>query len=153
MKSSKFFVASLFLITVFLVSICSVVYSQEWHTTNQATITWDAVTGAEEGAPYPETDVIEYRVWLSNAITDPDKTNPVEIGITAELVYVVTLNVEGRFLVGLQTIRKQQQGSELVLLGESEIGWSDDPEIVADGRIFGLQYYLSPPPPRGVSLL
>lgn len=148
-KLSLILVLAVFL--VFSISISA--FGQEWHTANQATITWDAVTGTEGGTLFQETDIIEYRVWLSNAITDPDKANPVIVGITPELLYVITLNTEGRFFVGLQTVRKQQQGSEIVLLAESEIGWTDDPEIVVDGNIFGLQYYLPPPPPHGVGLL
>ncbi|MCK4525913.1 hypothetical protein KAW18_00975 [candidate division WOR-3 bacterium] len=141
-------------LAVFLVSSVSA-FGQEWHTVNQATITWSPVTGAEGGTPFPETDVIEYRVWLSNAVTDPDKTNPVEVGITEETMFVVTLNVEGRYFVGLQTMRSILMGpdDEKKLVGESRIGWSDEPEIALDGNIFGLQHYLPPLPPYGIGLL
>jgi len=143
----------IFLVLFF--SFTAVTLGQEWHTVNQATITWSEVTGSEGGIPFPETDVIEYRVWLSNAVTDPDKTNPVEVGITEETMFVVTLNVEGRYFVGLQTMRSILMGpdDEKKLVGESRIGWSDEPEIALDGNIFGLQHYLSWLPPHGVGLL
>ena len=89
-------------------------------------------------------------MWLVDADTDPDKANPVRVGTTSETLYVVTLNVEGRFFVGLQTLRKASDGT---LLGESGIGWTDDPVIAADGKIFGLQYFLPPANTRGVGLL
>lgn len=141
------------MIMVLLLALPLSALAQEWHTLNQATLTWAAVTNLSNGDPIPESDIIEYRVWLSNAITDPDKVNPVEIGVTAEDVYVITLNTEGRFFVGLQTIRKRQQGAEVVVLGESVIGWTDDPDIAINGEIFGLQYFLPPDCPRGVGLL
>jgi hypothetical protein len=65
--------------TIFLVlalTFTGVVFAQEWHTTNQITVVWDAVTEMQGGAVIPETDIIEYRVYLANAITDPDKMNP-----------------------------------------------------------------------------
>lgn len=150
MKRNNLFVASCVLITFFLISICTSAHSQEWHTANQATITWDAVTESSSGVPLPEDNTVEYRLWLVNAVTDPDKLNPVEVGVTAQILYVITLDVEGRFFVGLQTLRKSQEGN---LIGESVIGWSDDPEIVGDGGVFGLQYFLPPATPKGVSVL
>ena len=52
------------------------VFGQEWITTNSSVISWDAVTAMSNGDPIPDTDIIEYAVYLSNAITDPDKSNP-----------------------------------------------------------------------------
>ena len=155
MKSSKLFVFSCFLITFFLVSICTVAHSQEWITANQFTVTWDAVTELSDGTPLPEGDIIEYRLWLSNAVTDPDKTNPVEVVVTPVNTYVLTIDAEGRYFVGLQTIRKITIGAdgEKQVIGESVIGWTDDPEIAAGGAIFGLQYYLPPATVCGVRVL
>jgi hypothetical protein len=150
MKRCNFFVLSCVFIVFFLVSICTSAHSQEWHVANQATITWDAVAVLSDGSAIPTDNLVEYRVWLVNADTDPDKANPVRVGTTSETLYVVTLNVEGRFFVGLQTLRKSSDGT---LLGESGIGWTDDPEIAADGIIFGLQYFLQPANTRGVGLL
>ncbi len=115
-------------------------FSQEWHTANQITITWDAVTEMHGGVAVPETDIIEYRVYLSNVITDPDKTNPVEIDVTGDTSYTVTLTDEKCF-IGLQTIRKFADGE---VLGESIIGWTDDPAICLDGHTFGVRYFLPP---------
>ncbi len=121
-------------------------FAIEWVTTNQATISWDAVTEMQEGIAIPETDIIEYRVYLSNIVTDPDKANPVEIGVTGNTLYVITLMNE-ECLVGLQTIRKLADGE---VIGESVIGWTDDPAIVLDGVTFGIRHFLPPMVPVGL---
>lgn len=150
MKKRSLFTLSCALVLFFLISVCPSVHSQEWHIANQATITWDAVTTLANNATIPESNTIEYNVWLSNADTDPDKLNPVAVGTTSETLYVVTLNVEGQFFVGLQTVRKSSEGT---LLGESGIGWTDDPAIAANGDIFGLQYFVPPANAFGVGVL
>lgn len=150
MKQNNFFTLTCMLIVFFLFSICTSVHSQEWHVANQATITWDAVTELSNGTVIPGDNIVEYRLWLSNADTDLEKANPVEVGITSETLFVVTLCVEGRFFVGLQTLRKSSDGT---LLNKSVVGWTDDPAIVANGETFGLQYFLPPANARGVGLL
>ena len=132
---------------VLTLTFSTVAFSQEWHTANQITITWDAVTEMQGGFAIPETDIIEYRVYLSNAVTDPDKTNPAEIDVTGELFYTIILTDEGRYFVGLQTIRKLADGE---VIGESYIGWTDDPAIVLDGVTFGIRYFLPPMVPVGL---
>ncbi len=115
--------------------------SQEWFTANQTTVTWDAVTTLSNGTPLPEDNIIEYAVYLSNAVTDPDKTNPAEIGIAGVTEHIITLVNEGQYFIGLKTIRKLADGS---VIGESDIGWTDDPLIAANGDTFGIRYFLSP---------
>ena len=139
-------------ITAFLFGFGFLLYTalglgQEWHTANQITITWDAVTEMQGRVAIPETDIIEYRVYLSNAITDPDKTNPAEIDITGDTSYLITLVNEGQYFVGLQTIRKLADGE---VIGESVIGWSDDPAIVFEEHTFGIRHFLSPMVPVGM---
>lgn len=150
MKKRSLFTFSCLLVIIFLASICTSVHSQEWHVANQVTITWDAVTTLENNATIPEGNVIEYPVWLVNADTDPDKVNPVAVGTTSETLYVITLGVEGRYFVGLQTVRRSSEG---IFLGESCIGWTDDPVIAANGDIFGLQYFVPPANAFGVGVL
>lgn len=150
MKRSNFFVATCILITFFFISLCTSVYSQEWYVANQATVTWEAVVILSDGSAIPADNLIEYKVWLANADTDPDKTNPEEIGVTSDTLYTVTLHAEGRFFVGLQTLRKSSEG---LLLSTSGVGWTDDVMIVRDGATFGLQYFLAPANACGVGLL
>lgn len=122
-------------------------FSQEWHTANQITVHWNAVTELEGGIVIPETNLIEYRVYLANAITDPDKTNPAEIGIAGDTSYVITLVNEGSYFIGLETIRRLADGT---LIGESGIGWTDDPAIALDGHTFGIRHFLPPLVATGV---
>lgn len=150
MKGIKFFMASLFLIVFFLVSICSVVHSQEWVTANQVTITWDAVIAFENGDPIPATDIIGYGVYLARE-ADTDKIDHIHLGVTTDTLYTITLDKnlpEGRYFVGLKTIRKLADGTHVA---ESIIGWTDNPDIVLDGKIFGLSHYFIPMMVNGIS--
>lgn len=121
--------------------------AQTWHTANQATVAWDAVTTIDNGDPLPPTDTIEYVVYLSNAITDPNKDNPVEIARTTNTEQLITLNVEGSYFVGCKAIRKIADGTEV---GESVVAWSDDPQYVLNGQTFGLRYFMPPSAPNNL---
>jgi hypothetical protein len=143
---------SLILILIVFLAFPILVSGQEWHTANQVTITWDAVAEMSDGTAILETDIVEYKIHLANAVTDPDKANPTVIGITGDTSYVITLVDEGQYFVGLQTIRKTLVGSnnEENVIVESIIGWTDDPAIVLDGNTFGIRYFLSPMVATGV---
>jgi len=129
---------------LFLVLLAGVALAQTWHTANQATVAWDAVTTIDNGDPLPAGDTIEYVVYLSNAITDPNKDNPVEVARTTDTSQLITLNVEGSYFVGCKAIRKIADGTEV---GESVVAWSDDPQYVLNGETFGLRYFLAPSAP------
>lgn len=129
-------------LVVFLVA--GVALAQTWHTANQATVAWDAVL-LDNGDPIPPTDTIEYVVYLSNAITDPDKNNPVEVATTTNTEQLITLNVEGSYFVGVKAVRKIADGTNV---GESVVAWSDDPQYVQNGETFGLRYFLPPAAPN-----
>jgi len=138
-------VATLTLAGLFL--ILSVAAAQEWVTTNQVTISWDAVTTLANGDPIPENNLIEYTVYLVNAVSDPDKEHPIEVGTVNDTECTVALAEEGRYFVGAKTIRKLADGT---VVNESVIGWSDDPAIAYEGKPFGLQYFLPPEAPTGL---
>lgn len=122
------------------------VLALEWVNTNQATVTWDAVTTLSDGTAIPEDNLVEYAVYSVEA-TDVDKENPVELGITPELTYTITMHEEAEVLIGLRTLRRL---ADSTLVSQSVIGWSDDPSAVADKRIFGIRFYLSPERVRGL---
>lgn len=137
MKKSK-----LFLVMVVFFMFVSVAWADvSWFTANQKTVMWDAVTTNTSGGTIPDTDTIEYVLYLSNTITDPSKSNPAEVGTTTELTYTITLNVEGLYYVGIKSVRKLPDG---VIAGESEVVWSDNPLYVSNGNTFGLRYFLPP---------
>jgi len=140
-KKVAFLGLILFLVTIFSCWTIYDAYAQEWVIANQSTISWDAVTTLSNGAPIPENDLIEYTVYLSNAVADPDKSNPIEVGSVNGTEYTIIMSTEGKYFVGLKTVRKLADGTNI---GESVIGWSDDPVIVVDGHTFGLQYFLPP---------
>ena len=124
-----------FIIIVALIFWSGLAYGQTWHTANQVTVAWDAVTELTNGTPVPTGDIVKYKVWLKNAVTGGD---PVELGEITELEYTITLNIEGKYFVGVSAGR---YSSENVFLNESIICWSDVAECIAEGT-FGVQYYL-----------
>lgn len=111
-----------------------------WYTANQYTIAWDAVTEKSDGTAIPDTDTVEYSVALSNQITDPDKTNPVEVWRGPEIQTTFTIAVEGQYFIGVKAIRKIADGTDV---SESVNAWSDDPGATGDNP-FGVRFYLSP---------
>ena len=117
----------------------SVVWAQTWHTANQTSVSWSAVTHSTTGDPL--TDDITYKLYLANAVTDPDKSTPSLIveGVV-DTRYTITLGVEGRFFVGIKAVRSID--GEVV--AEGEMSWSDDPLVVANGQTFGIRYFLPP---------
>lgn len=150
MKQSNFFTLTCVLIVFFLISICTLAHSQEWVTANQVTVTWDAVIAFENGDPIPATDIIGYGVYLVSE-ADTDKINHTHLGVTTDTIYTITLDEnlpEGKYFAGLKTIRKLADGTHVA---ESVIGWTDNPDIVLDGKIFGLSHYFIPMMVNGIS--
>jgi len=119
----KFKVRSLVCLAVMLALILTPAYAVEWKTVNQATIAWDPVTTNIDGDPIPAEHTIKYRVFLANATTDPNKENPVQLGETDQTQYLITLNVEGRYIAGVQSVRYDENGTELAV--SPDINWSD----------------------------
>lgn len=122
-------------------------YAMTWYTANQSSVAWDAVTTLSDGSTVPATDIVEYVIYLSNIVTDPDKTNPTEAWCGTDLTATITLNTEGQFLVGIKAVRKLADGTAV---SESSRVWSDDPVVVKDGETFGIRYFLSPMAPGGL---
>jgi hypothetical protein len=133
-----------FSVIAILLIFTGIAFAQTWHTVNQATVAWDAVTALDNGDPLPAGDTIEYVVYLANAITDPNKDNPSEIETITATQSTITLNVEGSYFVGVKAVRKIADGTNV---GESEVAWSDDPQFVQGGATFGLRYFLPPAAP------
>jgi len=133
-----------FSVIAILLIFTGIAFAQTWHTVNQATVEWDAVTALDNGDPLPAGDTIEYVVYLANAITDPNKDNPSEIETITATQSTITLNVEGSYFVGVKAVRKIADGTNV---GESEVAWSDDPQFVQGGETFGLRYFLPPAAP------
>lgn len=130
-------------VSIIVLLFAAVATAVEWRVTNQATVSWDPVMTLENGDPLPATDSIKYKVYLSNAATDPGKTNPVLLGETDQTQYTLTLNTEGKFIVGVTAVRYNESAEEV---GESEINWSDV-NGAATPNPFGLLFYHPPASP------
>ena len=103
-----------------------------WHTANQTTV---GIVHDLAGIP---ADQIKYNVYLANSETDPNKENPSKIGVADTNEYLITLNTEGRFFVGVSAFRIID-GKEIA----SDIYWETD---------FGLQYFVVPLKPTKIIL-
>lgn len=114
------------------------VYALEWHTANQTTVAWDPVT--------VESGTVQYEVFMCNADTDPNKTNPISVWRGPETQALITLSNEGQYYVGVRTWRVIDASTEI----ESEVAWSDDPQVVGDANgdgtpdPFGIRYFVRP---------
>ena len=140
------------LITILLIIAVSMTmgsraHAFEWFPANQRTVAWDAVTLKTDDAPIDATDTIEYSVYLANSITDPNKTNPVQIWRGPETQTLITLVTEGSYFVGVRSHRMLEDGTEV---GESTIAWSDDPLATGANGEFGVQYFLGPKEVQGL---
>jgi len=144
----KKLVLTLAIVCLLLLGTTAAVTAQTWYTANQRTVAWNATTTLENGDPLPSGSTISYDVWLSNAITDPDKTNPVKVATVTDLTYTITLNVEGKYFVGCSANRIVD--NEIV--SSSDVSWSDDPAACENGDTFGLQYFFPPAKPNGMRL-
>jgi hypothetical protein len=112
----------------------------DWHTANQVTIAWDAYT-----TDIQPGDKIIYKVY-SKKLPNGEETFLEEFtGLTA----VVTFVSEGRYILGVSTVRGVDEdgngsfdpATEQIL--ESEINWSDvNGENTPNP--FGLRYFISP---------
>ena len=117
------------------------VYAITWKPANQITIGWEPVTLLTDGSAIPAGSVITYRVCISNAITDPNKTNPVCLDdVITGLEKTITFNVEGSFVPGVKAVRSVDG----TVVSESIISWYDDVTKTATGEAYGYLYYLAP---------
>jgi len=109
-----------------------------FYNTNQAKLAWDAVTTDIDGDGI--TDV-KYRIYIANAVTDPEKTNPV-IGADNLTATTTTITLtKGRFYVGVAAFIDDLQ---------SDINWADLPTYQGTNPLFGLRFAVPPKPPHNI---
>jgi hypothetical protein len=122
------------------------VFALDWHTANQSTVAWDAVVTDVDGNTVPAAgERVTYVVYLANSVTDPNKANPVEVGSTQALTFLITLGTKGSYYAGVKAVLEADDGAGgWVAANESAIVWSDDPQYVQDGVTFGLRFYPAP---------
>lgn len=125
---------------------CGNAAAVDWKVTNQATIAWDAVITLGDGSALPAGNLIKYKVYLANAITDPNKQNPATLGETDQLEYLITLNAEGKFIPGVSAVRYDETGAAI---DESAINWADV-NGESTPNPFGLVHYIPPAMPMNL---
>jgi hypothetical protein len=137
----KLFIGLILSITLFITPV----FSQTWHTANQVTVTWDAVTTNSDGNPLSTTDPIKYQVYSKLAPSGTEDKVGTEI---TTLSQTVSFSSEGSYYLGVKAIR--YIGTEKV--GESAIAWSSDPLVCYNNQAFGVRYWLPPAQPKGLKL-
>lgn len=143
----------LLLVSWFILALSAIALASPWQwfiPDKSVTVSWDAVdtyTDANGEIQSITTGVITYRLYITSEIME-DPANPGEylaghgsgalVGETDELTYVIPIPSEGKYALGIQTVRTID-GAEKV----SNIGWSTDP-TVATGGTFGVDNYFNP---------
>ena len=139
---TKKLIVSLLMVLILLFTSKS--WSIEWHAADQTTVSWDAVTTTEDGNTFPSGDSISYRVYIKDRINDIE----IEVGNTPEVQYTISFTVEGRYLIGVRTIRVLNDRTDEI---ESSITWSDSLDVVAVPTPFGIEFFVKPSPPKGLA--
>ena len=121
-----------------------------WVTANQITCSWDANDTSDIDAA---TERLVYEVFLTNAVTDPGKTNPTSVGVTAETSLQITLANKGKYRAGVCAVLQAlaEDGVTWEEVARSEVSWSDDPTVTLNGEIFGIRFYPAPQKPAGLN--
>lgn len=120
-----------------------------WVTANQVTVSWDL----NDTSDLVEGERLRYEVFLTNAVTDKDKTNPASVGMTETNQLQITLATKGKYRAGVCAVLEVlgDDGVTWEEVARSEISWSDDPTVTKDGEIFGVRFYPSPNKPSGLT--
>lgn len=122
----------LLLIAFLVFGLAFVVSAQVWHPVNQVTVGWDAANLATS-----------YKVFIKSV----DGTIEKEVGATADLTCTVTFQEEGRYFMGVQSVREIDEE-----IFHSMIVWSDNPEVCANSEAFGAIYYELPDATGGLKV-
>jgi len=136
------------LIGAFLFSVAAFAQQVNWHVTNQVTVVWDAPTTLSNGNPIPSDNSLKYRVYIKRDAPDA-QAQEVTTDPISETQYTITLSEEGRYFVGVRALRFDANDTQI---SESAISWSNDPNVVANGEEFGVQYFVPPSPADGIRL-
>ena len=131
------------IIALSILFFATAAFAAVYITANQKLVSWDAVKYATDGTTPIPVDQVSYRIYVANALTDPNHANPAKIAnnITGTS-YLVTLNIEGRYDVGVSAVRTVN-GLEI---NESPITWSN---ISGVPDPWGIQYFMQIGAPGG----
>lgn len=129
-----------FLITLISFIMLTIPSYAEWHSANQITLSWDAVTMLTDGQPIPEENTILYKAYIKEARTGAMEEVGPEI---AELTCLITFTEEGDYYLGVSAIRIiPASGGIPEIRFESTISWTDEPANTAKNEVLGASYYI-----------
>ena len=134
-----FIISLVLLVSVFFFFWVKASHAIEWHTADNVRIAWDADT--EIKAP----DVLAYGVYTKMLPNGP----PVFVKEVEMPTVVIQFTTEGRYVVGISTIRYIDKGAADEVRLESEVNWSDV-NGVSTPNPFGASYYIIPNPPSNL---
>jgi hypothetical protein len=121
------------LIIIFVLLLAAPAVALDEFVANEKTVGWDSV------APIQPTDTIAYNIYTKNLATD----EIVFIETVPDLQKTIQFNVEGKFTVGISTVRTVADGEVI----ESIINWSNV-NGVSTPNPFIIKWYvpIDPPP-------
>ena len=129
------------LICLMLALAVPAAHAVDWSVVNEKTISWTPVTATSEGNDLAAGDIIKSQVYI---VKDGDgKTTAVKVGpqLTA-LEYTITFSNEGRWLVGVQSIRIPVASPSDIQ--EGIITWSDVDDVALVPVPFGFIFFEPP---------
>ena len=121
------------LIIVLLAITASMAQALDYQGANQITVGWTAVEPNNAG------EQIQYVIYQA---TETTKDNPTKLWQGPETEYTATMTTEGKFILGLETLRLVDIAGTFEMVSRTDIGWSDD-ETIAPVP-FGVQFYEPP---------
>lgn len=129
--------------------LCPLAQAIEWEHVNQFTASWDPVTTDIDGDPLPSDATIKYRFWMANAVTDPQKNNPVQVSEeTAPTVETtVTVGTKGQYYVGVSAVMVFVDGTEM----ESDINWADEAADQGTTTLWAIRHHAPPIKPQNLT--
>lgn len=131
------------LFAILIIGLAFVVSAQavDFTVVNQKAISWQAVTKTSEGTDIPAGDTIKYQVYL--VLDGAAKDTAVKVGPELDVTeYTITFTNEGRWLVGVETIRIPADSPEDVR--KAPITWSDSTDLTLVPAPFGFIYFEPP---------
>ncbi|RKY08020.1 MAG: hypothetical protein DRP56_04760 [Planctomycetota bacterium] len=140
------------IVALMMVLIAGMANAQDnWHTANQTTVGWDAVTALFNGDPVPPNDTVTYKVYLRDYNTGDETLLTTDGNGIAETQYTITFTAEGLYIVGISAVRQPEGETETI---ESTICWSDMPDCVdAGGGTFGVKFFQVTATPHGLRII
>lgn len=107
-----------------------------WITADQITVAWDPITTVST------PDILKYGVYMKKL----PNGEPVLIGEQDPTTATLTFTEEGRYIIGISTVRYIDKDTADEIKLESAINWSD---INGDStpNPFGSSYYITPEMP------